>query len=357
MPLSDATEWRYITDVVGQMFSFYTVLAMGFLFALRCGAVDLSVWMAGGLGGFAMVALVRGGMDIRTAMAAAAAVGLVIGILNFLLVRLVRVPSFIATGIVAVAGTVACRHIVDSPTLAIKPGVIQPWLNSIGMARLGGLVDMVFVALLYTVVVACLLVYVACLMVRGGRPFNKTLLLLGGLSVSGMLSAVGGTIWVLKYSAAPLPVAPIGDLRVPAAAVLAGGAFLAAPGRVFLAVLSLPLSMLLATIWRQEVWLLHAGGLELQMVLMAGMFAAVQVMAAKTFGAEANEGKSSRRTPDALSVILGYGGILITASAAYASTPVSATLLHLAGVCIFAAGIFSILMSRGIINHLRARQS
>ena len=55
VPLVSALRWadsgQYLSDVAGQMASYGLLLAMGFLLALRCGAIDLSVWSSAGLGG------------------------------------------------------------------------------------------------------------------------------------------------------------------------------------------------------------------------------------------------------------------------------------------------------------------
>ncbi len=62
---------RYFTDVVGQMFSFYLLPALGFSLVLRHGGIDLSVWAIGALGGVLGVEVFQAGGGSGAALTAA----------------------------------------------------------------------------------------------------------------------------------------------------------------------------------------------------------------------------------------------------------------------------------------------
>ena len=55
---------QYLSDIPGQMASFYLPLAMGFALALRCGAVDLSIWAVAGAGGVLAARLMNLGAPV-----------------------------------------------------------------------------------------------------------------------------------------------------------------------------------------------------------------------------------------------------------------------------------------------------
>ncbi|MCK4276948.1 MAG: hypothetical protein KAX78_10570, partial [Phycisphaerae bacterium] len=58
-----------------QMASIYLLMSLGFLLALRCGAIDLSVWVVAGLGGLVTAGLINVGVWPVLAMAGGAAAG------------------------------------------------------------------------------------------------------------------------------------------------------------------------------------------------------------------------------------------------------------------------------------------
>jgi len=74
------------------------------------------------------------------------------------------------------------------------------------------------------------------------------------LLASGMLSALGGLCWLLKDGRSPMPGHLVGDLRVIAAAVLAGAATLKGNGRSGMVCVLVPFALVLATMWWEWVW-------------------------------------------------------------------------------------------------------
>ncbi|MHC4983703.1 MAG: ABC transporter permease subunit, partial [Planctomycetota bacterium] len=100
-PFWQVSPWRYITDVAGQMASPHLLPALGFCLALRCGAIDLSVWASASLGGLVAGGLINAGAPPGLALAAACAAGLAPGAINAALVSFARLPSPIVTLAVA----------------------------------------------------------------------------------------------------------------------------------------------------------------------------------------------------------------------------------------------------------------
>lgn len=95
-------DWsRFITDVAGQMVSFYLLPAMGFCLALWRSAVDLSVWISASLGGVVAAGLINEGYSPGWAFVAGGIAGLLIGAINATLVAWARLPSLIVTLAVA----------------------------------------------------------------------------------------------------------------------------------------------------------------------------------------------------------------------------------------------------------------
>ncbi|HAU36877.1 MAG TPA: hypothetical protein DCX07_04085, partial [Phycisphaerales bacterium] len=66
----------YRSNVVGVMLSPCLPAALGMLLALRCGAIDLSVWGVMGVGGLVAAGLIRAGVPAAMAFAAAGGAGL-----------------------------------------------------------------------------------------------------------------------------------------------------------------------------------------------------------------------------------------------------------------------------------------
>ena len=103
VPAWDTGDQRYISDVAGQMASFYLLPAMGFLLCLRCGAIDLSVWAAAALGGMVAAGLIAADVAPVLAFAAALGSGLALGVVNGALVAGLRLPSAVVSLAVAFA--------------------------------------------------------------------------------------------------------------------------------------------------------------------------------------------------------------------------------------------------------------
>ena len=122
------------------------------------------------------------------------------------------------------------------------------------------------------------------------------------------LAAAGGVLWLLDNDRATVPSRPIGDLRVPVAALLAGAWLLKGPHRTLLAGICLPPALMLATAWQQSGWGLEHQGYSLQLLLL---LAGAVLMA---LGRRAAEGTHRRGWHWAAAFIAGGGVAVLCAS-------------------------------------------
>ncbi|HAU37595.1 MAG TPA: hypothetical protein DCX07_07735, partial [Phycisphaerales bacterium] len=92
-----------------------------------------------------------------------------------------------------------------------------------------------------------------------------------GLCASGALAALAGAVWLIDYGSAPVPSQWVGDLRLPAAAAMAGGMLLGGRGRAMLAAVLLPPTMLLATVWWLNTVPIEIAGIPPQLVVLIAL--------------------------------------------------------------------------------------
>ncbi len=251
---------QYLTNIPGQMASFYLPLAMGFALALRCGAVDLSVWAVAGAGGVVAARLMNTGWPVPAAFAAAAAAGAAWGLLQGLLVARGNLPSVLITAVGAIAVTLAVAAWAGPGPVAVAGDPFAALRNALPPPPL--LIGrMLIIVALYAAGMVALLIADA-LPRRRPRPDRRGELT-GALAASGALAALGGACWLVDHPSAPVLTWPIGDLRVASAALLAGAAVLGGRGRTMIVGLALPVALLTATVWRQEVSLVSWHGVRL----------------------------------------------------------------------------------------------
>ena len=266
---------RTFNDMLGQTLSVYLLPAMGMLLAMRRGAIDLSVWANMALGGAVAAIVIRATSAPDPSefnspiwgLLAGAAAGATVGLVNGIIVTRLRVPSPVVTIIVAGLVTLAMGAIgngdIDIPGTAFAHWHIEQ--NVMSQEPLGDSASeasppaatRVSAPLSVTRMLAVVFVYgltMTALMFRkpdrrGAGPDNRTML---ALAASGLLSAVGGGLWLIENQSTPMPDQLIGTWRIPAAAVLAGALLLAGPGRTLLAGICLPAAMGVAVAWRDH---------------------------------------------------------------------------------------------------------
>jgi len=174
------------------------------------------------------------------------------------------------------------------------------------------------------------------------RRFGERFRLLAALTGSGALSAAGGVAAVIQHQMTPIPLRPVDGLVIPAAALLAGGLYLAGRGRTLLAGVLLPVALAVATAWRQETLDLRCDllpGFALQTVLLIAMVAITRY--AMTCALSAVRWRRSV-------IMLAWNssaGIAILAAGAWADSPTTRTILQAAGGLVWflsAAGVIAL---------------
>jgi ribose transport system permease protein len=160
------------TLVAGLSFSvFFVLVAIGQMFVIASGPgnVDLSIPATITLGGGVAMRLM-GGSDalILPGLAAAVMVGLVVGLANYGLIRLLRIPPIIAT--LASSFVVQSAAIWYGRGLLVKP---PPLLEAFTFAKLAGLPLMALLAVPFTALMALVLrrtVYGRSVLAIGQNP-------------------------------------------------------------------------------------------------------------------------------------------------------------------------------------------
>jgi len=284
--------------VANQLVSFYLLPAMGFWLALRRGAIDLSVWAVAGLGGLLAATLINAGLPVAAAFGLAVGAGLAIGAVNGLVAAWTRLssPAFtliVAAIIIAGAGHLSPGRDVRVPAHTFGSGMSASGRKSGGDRAAAPAANsesepqsafdaaplssqklrMLLVFIMYSTTMVVLLSWGIASRRRhwtGRDRFG----IFAAMAASGALAAAGGAFWLVDHGSAPLPTRLIGDLRIPAAAILAGGALWLGRGRTLLSGIFLPISVLLATAWRQEVTALttlRSSGYAVQLLLLTAM--------------------------------------------------------------------------------------
>ena len=341
IPSWDIARVDFLHTVVGHMASYLLLPALGFLLALRCGAIDLSVWVISGLSGVVAAKLIADGAPVPLAFAAGAGVGLGVGGINAALIGWAGLPSPLVTAGTAMVGIWIVGAAVPERSVEI------PELTYVGMLSWhSSPVLAVRVLIIVSVYLSALLglLTIDWAVWRGVR-FPRWVCLSTAMAASGLLAGLGGALWLLDNNQAPAPTRLIDDLRVPAAAVLAGGLFLGRKGRELLAGMSLPAAMLIVTIFRQKAWHLPAPGfaLEVQMLVMISMTIAVHL----SFGRWVAARDTGRKMPVA-AVLLTVSGLTLVAAAANFDGPdyrLAHEIFHAVGVAVWLSGIPAIVFS------------
>src|SRR3954470_6435032 len=180
-----------------------TILAMGLVFVLLLGEIDLSAGVASGACAAVTAKLmVDGGQSWVVAVLAAAATGLVIGLLIGALVAIVRIPSFVVTlALFLGLQGIALKLIGEGGTVPIHNDVIYALANKYMPVWLG-----------WTLAAACALLYAGLQLLRWQRQNAKGLsrrpVALIVIQVTLVAVALLGGAYVLNLNRARTPLAP-----------------------------------------------------------------------------------------------------------------------------------------------------
>lgn len=180
-----------------------TILAMGLVFVLLLGEIDLSAGVASGACAAVMAKLmVDGNQNWIVAVLAAAATGIVIGLLIGALVAIVRIPSFVVTlALFLGLQGIALKLIGEGGTVPVHDKVVYALANKYMPVWLG-----------WTLAVVCVVGYAGIQLFRWQRQNAKGLsrrpLVLVVVQVALVAVALLGGAYVLNLNRARTPLAP-----------------------------------------------------------------------------------------------------------------------------------------------------
>ncbi|MBL7219651.1 MAG: hypothetical protein ISS69_06035 [Phycisphaerae bacterium] len=325
-----------------RLLSFWLLPAMGFMLALRCGAIDLSVWATAGLGGVVSAVAIGAGLNPVVAIFAGISAGAVCGLINGTLVASLRLPCPIISALTAFGLILWLRGRYPSGEVVPDEGSLSGLLGGFqSAADWTGLPDVTLQGVAQTIV---FIVYALTMLVilngemierNRGRGFSERWRLFAALTASGALSAAGGVSWLIEHGRAPVPGRHLDDLVIPAAALLAGGLYLAGRGRTLLAAVLLPMSVAAVVAWRQEVMNLRCdflAGYPLQVAVLMVMVAIARY--AMTCAAVIGRWHSG-----ALALALSSSaGIVVLAASVWTETPEIRGILHAVGGGVWLTG-------------------
>ena len=377
--------------LIGPMVCAYMIMGLGFLLCLRCGALDLSMWVVSGLGGVVMAAMILAGRSPLEGMIAGVLAGAAVGAVNGLLVAWARLPSVAVTLVVALAamwgmqakypqrqivlpevihrldangklrldrgGNPITVPVFDSWHIVHKVEMVSPD-NSLSASHRAQpevvreeigrplyVTRMLIVACVYSAVMLAIL-FIQRSMPGRPRPGSRWALF-GALCMSGALSATAGALLLLDLNAATVPTRPVDNLLPLTAAILAGGAFLAGRGRTLLAGVLLPGAMLLCTTWDLNVVLLQWKGYDLHLVLLVCM-----VLLVHQAGRDFWIGPKAGNLPALISGFAAIAATVAVGASACAQNLHGRVALQIAGLAIWFLAAAVLALSR-----LRARRS
>ncbi|GAA4611652.1 ABC transporter permease [Actinoallomurus liliacearum] len=180
-----------------------TILAMGLVFVLLLGEIDLSAGVASGACAAVMAKLmVDGGQNWIVAVLAAAVTGLVIGAAIGALVAIVRIPSFVVTlALFLGLQGIALKLIGEGGTVPVHDKVVYALANKYMPVWLG-----------WTVAAVGVLLFAAVKLLRWQRQNAKSLsrqpLVLVVVQVVLVAIALLGGAYILNLNRARTPLAP-----------------------------------------------------------------------------------------------------------------------------------------------------
>ena len=325
-----------------RLLSFWLLPALGFMLALRCGAVDLSVWTTAGLGGLVSALTLAEGYGATAAIFAGISAGAVCGLINGTLVAGLRLPCPIISALTAFGLILWLGRRYPSGEIVPGDGSLSGLLG--GFQSAADWTGMPEVTLQATAALLVFIVYALTMLVilngemierNRERGFSERWRLFVALTASGALSAAGGVSWLIEHGRAPVPVRPLDDLVIPAAALLAGGLYLAGRGRTLLAAVLLPMSVAVVAGWRQEVLNLRCDflvGYPLQVAVLV-------VMVAITRYAMTCAAVIGRWHGGALALAWSSSvGIVVFAASVWTETPALRDILHAVGGGVWLTG-------------------
>jgi len=276
-------------------------VALGFLLALRCGVIDLSIWAVMGLGGLVAAGLINAGMSPWGAFTLAVGAGAMVGAINGFLVSRVRLPAIVITALVGLIllGAMNWKSFTQTEqtdrTVFVPDTTFDNWVSNIhgffdttneGLEKITEQSDdgqKVLVPASITgplVVFRTLLVFIAWtavlvtlgiadnLIPKTSQPYNKWWGRPVCLCVCGAMAGLSGACWLLDLGHTPVPTRLVDGLTIPIAVILTGTLLLQGRGRTMLTIILIPIAVLCASLWKQTTYPITTMGYSVGLVVL-----------------------------------------------------------------------------------------
>ena len=296
--------------------------SLGLVWVMAGGGLDLSVWVVFALGAVIGTRITGAGGSPMLMLAGVTAAGVAVGMIHAAGVGWLRLPSWAVTLATATIGVSVVAALAGGQILKLRLSDKYSWPGQANPVLLTG--SFYVVAML-----AAVLAGEGRRSARTGHPAAMAYALIA----SAVLSALGGLCWLVASGVTPKPGHLAGDVRVAAAAVLAGAAVLNGTGRRMVASVLLLPAMLLATAWRQCVWctLDWPGGANL--ILLVAMVLLAQWVWVRN--------RDAGRAGGVIWPALAVAGIAVLAGSAWDVDPAARVALRWAGLGLWAVGIIA----------------
>lgn len=229
----------------------FAVLAVGQLFVILTGGIDLSVGSVLAFSGAVTAQLLAAGIPISVATAAGLAIGLALGVFNGVLVAYFGIPPFITTlGMLGMARGLVLL-ITDARTISGLPESFQAIANGTVLGIPNLLIALLLVGVVATFVLGRTVfgryVYAVGSNAESARLSGVpvTRVLVSVYAISGLLAGVAGVLIASRLGAG-IPTAGTGyELQAIAGAVIGGASLSGAKGRALGAILG---ALIMATL-------------------------------------------------------------------------------------------------------------
>ncbi len=360
---------QFLSGVTRRMAAVDLPMALGFLLCLRCGAVDLSLWSVSSLAGVIAARGILGHLGPAESIALGVLAGAGIGAVNGVLTAVLRVPSLIATFGTGLLVLFLLQGLQPGRQVVVPEQTFSSWHLSVEVAfepREGPAGAAAPASRPEEATAAVPVVetesqprYVTRMLLALGAYSTTMLVLMGAdwlrprswgpgarkrvwaaLTASGALAGVGGVLWLIEHDAAVVASRPVDDFTIPVAVVLSGATFLGGRGRTLLSAVFLPGSLLLVSLWKQEVWPLQRMGLSLHLVLLGFMALLVHVA-----GSDFTTGPRERRPWALVSCLLAVAGIVLVAAGA-GTNLITGRWIQILGLCVWMLAAIFLLICR-----------
>lgn len=229
--------WINFTNVL-YVASLVAVVAIGEMFVLLVGGIDLSVGSVVALSSVLVVGLSKSGWPIGLAILASLAVGIAFGFVNGIMTTKLKISPLIVTlGTLSIASGLAFIYTGGSNLAPVPVG-----LAKLGNASIGSFPVVILFALVVAIIAHILLSNTRVgrsIYAVGGNPVAATLsgirsnrIVIFAFMVSGLLAGVGGLMITVRLGAGSASSGTGLELTVIAAVVIGGTSLFGGEGKV-----------------------------------------------------------------------------------------------------------------------------